>query len=249
MALLDRIRFTLRMIQLALRARPIAGGADDGKDGGDSGGADAGADGKDAESAGSGSEGSEDEDKVDHSDRKTWESESRKHERRAKASERRVADLEKQLKEREDASKSENEKAIDKARKEAREEAQAEAEKSRRSDRLEVAVTRAATRGIKAGEETVKFADPDDALANIERAIARGDVDADEIFNSEGAVQTEPLQAALGEILEAKPHLKAGAESGGRPSGSSDAGKGAGGGGDLESMTPEDHFKQISRAK
>lgn len=145
-----------------------------------------------------------------------------------------IADLQKQLKDREDADKSEQERAIEKAREEAKAEALSEADKERRSDRLEVAVTRQAAR---------TFADTDDALLHIQRRIAAGDIDADELFNEDGKVQAEPLKKALGELLEDKPHLAA---DDGRPRGSADGGRGSGGT-SLEDMSVEDHLKAIRR--
>ena len=152
----------------------------------------------------------------------------------AKAS-KRIAELEQQLKEREDEDKSDREKELEKAREEAKAEALAEAEKDRRSDRLEVAVTREAARS---------FADTDDALLNVQRRIASGEIDADEIFDDGGKVQAAPLKSALAQLLEDKPHLAA---DDGRPKGESDGGRGEGGGGSEEDMSIEDHLKAISR--
>lgn len=150
---------------------------------------------------------------------------------------KRIADLEKKLQTREDEDKSEQEKAIEKARKEAREEALTEAEKERRSDRLEVAVTRAAAK---------TFADTDDALLHIQRRITSGDIASDEIFDDEGKVKTDTLKSSLEQLLEDKPHLGA---SDGRPSGSADAGRGRGGGTSAEEMSTDDHLKAIRRHK
>lgn len=187
---------------------------------------DAGNDDGDAADAGDG-------DKTDHSDRPNWEQQSRKHERRAKAAEKRTAELEARLKEREDATKTETEKLIEKARQEARTEALTESEQARRNDRLEVQVTRLASK---------TFADTEDALIHIQRAITAGDIDPDDIFDNEGKVQTDSLKTALEDLLERKPHLAAGTNGNGRDHGDADAGKGSGGAKDLESMSVEDHL-------
>lgn len=182
-----------------------------------------------------------------------WKSESRKHERREKQERKKREEAEKRLKDLEDKDKSEQERAIEKAREEAKEEASTEAEKARREDRLEVAVTRLASKGIKLGEgddaETVRFADSEDALLRVQRAVARGDIDPDDIFDSEGKVQTGALNKELAEILNANSHLRAGSKDDGKPSGGSDAGKGSGSGKALEDMSIDDHEKQIRRHK
>jgi|SRR5688572_14275327 len=186
-----------------------------------------------------------------------WKKMARKHEREAKAARKREADLQAQLRQREDANKTEQQKAIDKAREEGETAAATRYEEARRADRLEIAVTRHASKGITLGEgdkaQTVKFADPDDALLHLERAIARKDVDPDDIFDSEGKVKKDGLSTALAEILEEKPHLRAGADRKDdqkkMPAGDAGAGKGTGAGGqkDLEEMSEEDHLKAIQR--
>ena len=138
-------------------------------------------------------------------------------------------DLERKLKEFEDSDKSDQEKAIDDAKAEVRAELDAE----RRHDRLEVAVTRLAAR---------TFADTEDALIHLERAIKDGDGDQDEIFDNDGRVQTDAVKTALTELLERKPHLAAG--DGTPPPGDSDAGKGRGSKG-AEAMSPADHLAVI----
>lgn len=163
-----------------------------------------------------------------------WKSESRKHERRMKAERKAREDAERKLKDRDAADQTEQEKAIAKAREEAKAEAFTEAQHERRKDRLEVAVTRLAAK---------TFADTEDALLHVERAISDGDIDADDIYTDEGKVQTDALTAALNELLERKPHLKA---DDGRPSGDADAGKGTGPK-DPESLGVEGHLKQIQR--
>jgi hypothetical protein len=162
-----------------------------------------------------------------------WKAESRKHERRAKQERKAREELERKLKERDDADKSEQEKAIEKAREEAKTEALTESQKERRNDRLEVAVARNAAK---------TFADVDDALVHIKRAIDNGDVDEDDIFDSEGKVQTEALKTALDDLLERKPHLKA---TPGRAAGSADAGRGSGSGKSADDMSIDDHLKAV----
>ena len=167
-------------------------------------------------------------------DEPDWKRESRKHEARAKKAAKDLADAQAKLAERESENQSEQEKAIAKAREEAAAEVRTEADKERRKDRLEVAVTRLSAR---------TFADTEDALLHVERAIAAGDIDADDIFNDEGKVQTDALTTALNELLERKPHLKAAP---GQPAGDGDGGKGTGTK-DPESLSVEDHLKAVQR--
>lgn len=194
-------------------------------------------------------------DKVDHSDRPNWESEARKHERRAKQERKEREALEKRLSEIEGQNKTEQEKAIETARAEARAEAETEAQKERRQDRLEVASTRIATKGItikgEDGKDTVlRFKDPDDALVYVDRAIRAGDIDEDDIFNDEGKVQTEALSSALQDILESKPHLLADGNGTTVPKvkGSADGGKGSAGK-DEESKSTDEIFQSIQSTK
>ena len=212
---------------------PIAGadGADDDGSGGEGDGGD------DKESAGAGADdggdgdgdSDSDEDRVRPDD--DWKTIARKHERAAKRRQKRIEELEQKLREHEDKNKSEIEKQLEKARQEAREEALREAEQERRRDRLEVAITRAASKGIKVGDKTMRFADPEDAQVHIERMISRGDLDADELFDDDGKVVADELASALRELAEQKPHLLAG--DGDRlVSGKSDAGRGSGRRGD-----------------
>lgn len=179
---------------------------------------------RDDEQSGS---GEEDESKVD------WKAEARKHERRAKQERREREKAQQALSEREQADLSEHEQAIKAAREEGRTEALTEAQRERRHDRLEVAVTRLAAK---------TFNDTDDALMHVERAIERGELDADEIFDGEGKVQTDALREALEDLLERKPHLKAGAAV---TSGDSDAGKGSGNGKSEMDKTPAEILKEI----
>jgi hypothetical protein len=176
-----------------------------------------------------------------------WKAKSRKNETRAKRAERELEEARQKLKEREDDDKSDQEKAIDEAKAEARKEAEAEAKKERRSDRLEVAVTRLASKGIEVGEgdekKTLRFEDPEDAQVFIERQLANEDLDEDDIFDEKGKVNTEALTKALAELLEQKPRLAADAE-GRKPAGDADARKGDPAQKDLEAMSPGDHAKR-----
>lgn len=146
----------------------------------------------------------------------------------------------KALKEREDADKSEQEKAIEKAREEARSEALSEAEKDRRADRLDAAVTRLAAKGVKVGDgddaKTMKFADPEDALAFLQRG------DTDGLFDDDGKVDSDALTEALVDLAKRKPHLTAEGKPG--PSGDADTRRGETANTDLEAMSPEDHAKR-----
>jgi hypothetical protein len=129
-----------------------------------------------------------------------------------------------------------------------------ESQKERRSDRLEVSVTRIAAKGVVVGTgddaKTLKYEDPEDALVFIERAIARGDLDADDIFDDHGKVQTDAVTEALADLLKKKPRLAAGA--GGptvRSSGSSDAGRGGGGPPDEDDLTPAQRLERRRKHK
>lgn len=180
-----------------------------------------------------------------------WKAKSRKNEAAAKRERKERERLEAELQKLRDKDKSDHERAIEKARAEARTEALSEAEKERRSDRLEVAVTRLATKGIRVGEgedaETIRFADADDALLRVERAVRRGEIDADEIYDGEGKVKNAELVDALREIAADNPHLVADGERP-APKGDPDTNKG-GPAEDLDAMTAEDHFQAIRRRK
>lgn len=178
-----------------------------------------------------------------------WKAKSRKNETRAKKAERERDEANKKLSEREEEDQSESERKVSEAEKKGREEAESKAEKERKADRLEVAVTRLASKKLTIGEgddaEEVRFADTEDALLNIERAIARGEIDEDDIFDDEGKVKTEALQKELEELLKRKPHLKdGGTEESGKPKGDPDTRKGGPAKNDLENMTPEEHAER-----
>lgn len=180
-----------------------------------------------------------------------WKSESRKHERRAKKTKKELDDLLAERKKQEDAQKSEHEKALEKAREEGEKTALTKAEKDRQADRLEVAVTRIAAKTIKVGEgddaKDVKFADSEDALVYLNRAISAGDLDSEDVFGDDGKVNTESVTEALREILESKPHLGEDSKPH-KPKGDADAGKGKGSGAkELEDMSPEELYKRSQR--
>lgn len=178
----------------------------------------------------------------------------RKHrgtERRAKNAEKRAKEIEAKLKERENADKTEQEKAIEKAREEGKTEALTKAEKERRSDRLEVAVARAATKPFKIGDgddaKTVKFADPEDAQVFLDRAISNGDLDDEDIFDENGKVKPEVVADALKDILAERPRLGTDSKAAAKPSGSADAGKGKGAAKELEDLSHEELYKRVQR--
>jgi hypothetical protein len=138
-----------------------------------------------------------------------WKQYARKHEREAKKARAQLEELQGQLASREEAEKSETEKALDQARKEARAEAEAEFEQARRSDRLQVAVAKRAR----------DLADVDDVVLNLKQG------DTDDLFDEDGSVRDDAITSALSGLLERKPHLKA--EGNGKPQGDADAGRGA----------------------
>jgi hypothetical protein len=141
-------------------------------------------------------------------------------------------ELRAKLQEHEDAAKSDQEKAVDDAARQAREEALSEAQKERRADKLEMAVVRlGSVTGVKIGDgddaKLVKFADPDDVQGWLERQIAKGEIDADDIYK-DGRVDEDALAVELVRLAVAKPRwLEGTVKNGGTPAGSADAGKGA----------------------
>lgn len=161
-----------------------------------------------------------------------WKSESRKHESRAKANQKRADELERKLREYEDRDKSVHEKTVEEAFNRGRAEALTESQKERRRDRLELAVTRiAAATGVKVGDgddvKTVKFADAELVQMWIERQLADGTLDAGDLFDDSGKVQTDALTDALVDLANDKPFLLAtNGDRGRKPAGDPDAGKG-----------------------
>ena len=183
-----------------------------------------------------------------------WQTKARKHERALKREREAREDAERKLRDREELEKSEFEKAVEQARQEGEKVARTAADKERRADRLETAAVRLAATGIKTtgadGEETtVKFADPDDAHANIERMIRRGDLDEADIFDDNGKISQSGLAEALTDLLKQKPHLAA-TVSASKPvvAGTADGGKGSAGGG-IADMTVEQHFERIRQKR
>ncbi len=266
-AVLSALMFAVTFVWSALRERPrlirhigggpdailtpqgrflpaISGGAPD--EDGDKGDKDKEKD-KEKE-ADKGSEGGDEEgDKVTSDD--DWKAKSRKNETRAKKAERERDEAAKKLSEREEEDQSESERKISEAEKKGREEAESKAEKERKGDRLEVAVTRLASKKLTIGEgddaKEVRFADTEDALLNIERAISKGEIDESDIFDDEGKVKTDALQKELADLLKRKPHLKdGGTEESGGSKGDPDTRKGSSAKGDLEEMSPEEHAQR-----
>ena len=101
-------------------------------------------------------------------------------------------------------------------------------------------------------ERVFKFADPEDAQVFIERKIARGELDADEIFDDEHKVNTEALTEALAELAQEKPRLEASSSNGDgsqRPSGDAGARKGKSGGKSDDDRSIDEHLTSIRRHK
>jgi len=242
---------------------PVIAGGDDG--GGEDGG---GGDGEDTDGASDG-DGDDDGDEVGGDDDGSgdgagddagadtkvkkdddWKTKSRKNETRAKRAERERNEERAKREKLEEKDKTESEKAISAAEKKGREAAAAEAAAERKADRLEVAVTRLASKRIKLGEgddaKEHRFADIEDALIHIERAISKGEIDENDIFDDEGKVQADALQEELADLLNRKPHLRDGSSEGGttRPKGDPETRKGDPAKTDLESLSPEDHAER-----
>lgn len=189
-----------------------------------------------------------------------WKRWTRRHENEAKKARREVERLRKEAEDRAKQDQTEQEKAVAKAREEGESKATQAAEAERRKDRLENAVIRTAAKGIRIGEgdeaKTVRFRDPEDALLHLERAVASGDVDEEDLFNDKGRINADVLQEALTDIIDQKSYLRA--EEGKKepdkpePKGSGDGGKGGSddeGGKSIEDMSPEEHYERIRRHK
>jgi hypothetical protein len=239
MALIERLRWRLRMLRFALTLKPMRGGAPD---------PDPEPDPKPDPDPDPEPDPEPESDPKPGKTAEEYRRELREYERNAKKAsakkDKELEELRKQLKAKEDEDKSEHERALEKAREEAKTEALTEVEKERRAERLETAVTRLAAKGITVGEgdkaKAVKFADPEDALLRIDRGISRGDIDADEIYDDEGKVNAEALESALAEIAGNNPHLVG---EGTRPKGDPGSRKGDPVKG-LEDMSVEDHAKR-----
>lgn len=183
-----------------------------------------------------------------------WKKMARKHEREAKAARKRETELQAKLKAREDADKTEQQKAIDQAREDATAEVTTKFEASQRDDRIENAVTKLSLKGFKVkdadGKEvTLRFADPDDAQLRLDRALRNDEVSYDELY-TDGKVQTPALTAFLTDLLQEHPRLRADPPKNTRTDADVDfdGGKGSGGGAkDLDELSPEDHLKQIQK--
>jgi len=193
------------------------------------------------------------DDESDDDDEVKLKRESRKHERRWKREKAAREKVERELAGIKKGRKSAEQKAIDDAKSAGRQEAVSEFEKTRRADRLEVAVTRLATKGVPIGEgddaKKVKFADPEDVLMYLERRITRGELDANDVYDDDGKVRVEALTEELAELAEDKPGWLVGAaagagKGGGTRNGDSDAGKGSSGSGE---DSVESHFAKVRR--
>ena len=206
----------------------------------------------------------DDDDDDSSSGKIDWKKMARRHEREAKKERKAREAAEAKVKERETADQSEHEKAVKAAREEGEKTAKEIADKERRTDRLENATIKMAGKGIKVTvkeddkdvQKTLRFTDPDDAFVHIERMIRNGDLDEDDLFNDKGKVNSEALTEALEELVDAKPHLIAGANgdgngsgSGRKVKGSADGGKGSGGSKSTEDMSVEEHFERIRQHK
>lgn len=152
-----------------------------------------------------------------------YEALAKKHEGRAKHSFTKVKELEAKLKKLEDADKSEQDKALDKAREDAKTEVASAYQKR---------LLRAEVKALAAG----KFADPEDAQDLLK-------LKDEDVFDEDGDVKTDVVETALKDLLERKPHLAAGGNSG---AGDPDRGKGKGAASTLEEMSVEDHIKRQS---
>lgn len=211
---------------------PLAGGAPDDDEDQDNDDADDDDDSADDADDSDDDAEQDDEDDDAEGDDDSWKSKSRKNERGKKAAEKKLKAAEAELAALKKGKQSDTDKAIEKAR----DEAKAEAQQEVRAARLEVSVTRHAS----------AFADVDDALTQIEAAIKRGDIDADDIFDDNGKVDDAEVEKALKDILKRKPHL---AGKGGRFKGKSDARKGSGGAKSEDDKSVDDHLAAIRRHK
>ncbi len=184
-----------------------------------------------------------------------WKQIARRNENRLKKEKRERERLEKEAKARDEENKSEQEKAIEKARQEGEQSAAEKAKAERQQDRLENSVIRMAAKGVRVGEgdeaKTVRFADADDAMMHVQRAVKNGDVDMEELFTEQGAVNSDIVADTLSDILASKSYLAAGEKKDdGKPEppkGGADGGKGDDAKADLESMSVEDHLGRIRK--
>jgi hypothetical protein len=219
------------------RVLPIIAGADGDGEGGDGEGSGEGSGGDgDGESGDGDGSGEGDGEPGKEGDGKDWREELRRYERNAKKrgekKDKEIEGLRDKLQKKEDAEKSEHEKALESARKEARNEALTESEKERRADRLESTVVRLAGKKLEIGEgdkaKKVRFEDPEDAEVFLRRKVQNGDVDEDELFDENGKVNARLVEETLREILTEKPRLAEHVEPTGptTPEGGGDGGRG-----------------------
>lgn len=177
---------------------------------------------------------------------------SRRHERRAKAEKKRADRLQAEL-DKARGKKGKSDDGDDSDEEDELKERREALDEERRSFRLEQAVDRAARKGLKVEidgkEKTVKFTDADDALAQIERQISRGDLDAGELFDDDGRVNREALEEALTDLAEDKPHLVGAAANGTRQKGKGDGGKGKGAAKSAEDLSIEELDKKVRSTK
>lgn len=176
-----------------------------------------------------------------------FKTKSRKNENWAKKEKRKREEVEEELRERKQQDETEAQKKVREAEEKGRKEAETDAQKEARATRLESAVTKVAVKKLKIGSgddaEEHQFADPDDAQILIERAIAKGDLDEDELFSEKGQVDAEVLERELAGFLQRKTHLRA-EQTKGNGSGDGDLRKGDPASGDLEDMSIDDHVKR-----
>lgn len=209
----------------------------------------------------------DDRDDVDDDDEDSrrpvdWKKHSRRHERNEKRLRRENDELKSAAAKAAKKGQTEQQRAIDDARRKGEEEAGRRFSAQLRETRLENSVSQLATRGVeieisdkdgKKSKEKVSFVDPDDAMLQLQRMVAKGDLDEDDLFDKDGKVVKSAVQEALAEILEEKKHLRAGSDkddgdtSRKKKRGESDAGKGRGGAKPLEEMSPDEHFKAIKK--
>lgn len=240
------------------RLMPVLAGADDGDDSDDSDDDSADDDGDDsddddADTADDDDDSDSDDDDSDDDDQNKpsfLRRMARRHENRAKAQKKRADRLQAEVERLKNGGKGGDD--DDDPDREALDAEKQGLEEERRSFRLEQSISRMSRKGIKVevdgAEKALKFADPDDALLHIERQIRAGEIEQSDIFDDEGKVDRKGLKDALAELLEDKPHLAAASNGGSRkPKGGSGAGRGSGSGKDLESMSADDHFKQVRR--
>lgn len=257
--LLEETDWDRRRLALMLSDVPLnLDGDDDGDDGddgdGDGDAATSGdADGGEASTGKDGADADADDDTDADVD---WKRESRKHERRLKAQRASNAELqaenERLRSELEKAGKTDgdggatgavDEAAIEAAREEGRKEALEQADVQRRESRLEVATTRLASKS---------FADVDDAVHAIQRAVANGKLEQDDVFDEKGEVDEDTVRDFLKDLLKRKPHFGAAAtkkDDADEDLGDADGGRGSGGGGDVDDMSVDEHLSKIRRNK